>query len=56
MFSAAVAAVKDHRELTNWEAYTCGVLYWFGAPPKQYVHKFRHSLLIEPAARLNNVG
>ena len=32
MFSAAVAATRDDRELTNWEAYTCGLLYWIGSP------------------------
>jgi hypothetical protein len=41
IFSAAVAANRDHRELTYWEAYTCGVLYWFGQPPKQYVRKIK---------------
>jgi hypothetical protein len=51
MFSAAVAGVKDGRELTNWEAYTCGLLYWFGQPPAKYVRKIKHSWLIEPAAR-----
>jgi hypothetical protein len=50
MFSAAVAAVKDGRELTNWEAYSCGLLYWVGQPPKQYIRKTHHSELdvIEP--------
>jgi hypothetical protein len=51
MFSAAVAASKDGRELTNWEAYSCGLLYWVGQPPKQYVRKIKHSWLIEPVAR-----
>jgi hypothetical protein len=41
MFSASVAATRDHRELTYWEAYTCGMLYWFGKPPKQYVRKIK---------------
>jgi hypothetical protein len=56
LLSAAVAATKDGRELTYWEAYTCGVLYWFGKPPKQYVRKFKHSWLIEPSARRVQVG
>ena len=42
LFSAAVAAAKDGRELTSLEAFTCGSLYWFGQPPKQYVHKIKH--------------
>jgi len=51
LFSAAVAATKDGRELTYLEAYTCGVLYWFGQPPKQNIRKIKHSWLLEPQAR-----
>ncbi len=51
MFSAAVAAGKDGRELTYWEAYTCGVLYWFDKPPKQYIRKIKQSWRVEPVAR-----
>lgn len=42
MLSAAVAGMKDNRELTYWEAYTCGLLYWFGKPPPKYVRSFKH--------------
>jgi hypothetical protein len=51
MFSAAVAATRDDRELTNWEAYTCGLLYWIGKPPKQYIRKIHHSELLMPESR-----
>jgi hypothetical protein len=51
MFSAAVAATRDDRELTNWEAYTCGLLYWIGKPPKQYIRKIHHSALTVPETR-----
>ena len=41
LLSAAVAAGRDGRELTYWEAYTCGALYWVGEPPRQYVRRIR---------------
>jgi hypothetical protein len=34
MLSAAVAGWHDHRQLTYWEAYTCGLLYWIPKPPE----------------------
>jgi hypothetical protein len=38
ILSGAVANFKDHRQLTYWEAWTCGLLYWFGKPPMQPHH------------------
>jgi hypothetical protein len=35
--SGIVANFKDNRQLTYWEAWTCGLLYWFGVPPQQQV-------------------
>jgi hypothetical protein len=56
MLSAAVAGNKDGRELTYWEAYTCGLLYWFGKPPPKYVRKIKHSWLIEAEPVARRVG
>jgi hypothetical protein len=36
-FSGIVANFKDNRQLTTAEAWTCGLLYWFGVPPQQQV-------------------
>jgi hypothetical protein len=40
ILSALVADFRDHRQLTNWEAWTCGLLYWFPmpTPPKHAPH------------------
>jgi hypothetical protein len=38
ILSGLVANFKDHRQLTYWEAWTCGLLYWFGKPPMQPHH------------------
>ncbi len=38
ILSGMVANFKDHRQLTYWEAWTCGLLYWFGKPPMQPHH------------------
>ena len=40
LLSAGVASFKDNRPLTNWEAYTCGLLYWIPMPAKP---KKRHA-------------
>jgi len=29
VLSGVVANFKDNRQLTYWEAWTCGLLYWF---------------------------
>jgi hypothetical protein len=34
VLSALVADFKDNRQLTNWEAWTCGLLYWIPLPPQ----------------------
>jgi hypothetical protein len=38
VLSAVVANFKDNRELANWEAWTCGLLYWvpMPSPPKKH--------------------
>jgi hypothetical protein len=35
ILSGAVANFRDKRQLTYAEAWTCGLLYWFGKPPAQ---------------------
>ena len=35
ILSGAVANFRDNRQLTYAEAWTCGLLYWFGKPPAQ---------------------
>jgi hypothetical protein len=35
IFAGAVANFRDNRQLTYAEAWTCGLLYWFGRPPAQ---------------------
>jgi hypothetical protein len=35
ILSGAVANFRDNRQLTYPEAWTCGLLYWFGRPPAQ---------------------
>jgi hypothetical protein len=39
VLSAFVAGIRDHRELTTAEAWTCGLLYWIPMPyqPKPVV-------------------
>jgi hypothetical protein len=37
ILSGIVANFKDNRQLTTAEAWTCGLLYWFGVPPQQQV-------------------
>jgi hypothetical protein len=32
VFTGAVANFKDNRQLTYWEAWTCGLAYWFWLP------------------------
>jgi hypothetical protein len=39
ILSAVVADFKDNRQLTNGEAWTCGLLYWIPMPPAP---KHRH--------------
>jgi len=34
--SAAAANWRDNRELTNAEAHSCGVLYWFTGPNQEW--------------------
>ena len=41
IFSAAVVANRDHRELTLGEAWTCGVAGLFAGRPAPYVPKHR---------------
>jgi hypothetical protein len=36
ILSGMVANFKDHRQLTYWEAWTCGVLYWFKESPMHH--------------------
>ncbi|WP_159454607.1 hypothetical protein [Rhodoplanes sp. JGI PP 4-B12] len=42
VFTGAVANFKDNRQLTFWEAWTCGLAYWFWVPgqmpPKARTH------------------
>jgi hypothetical protein len=41
VFTGAVANFKDNRQLTYWEAWTCGLAYWFWLPgqmPKTAAH------------------
>jgi hypothetical protein len=42
VFTGAVANFKDNRQLTWWEAATCGLAYWFWMPgqipPKARAH------------------
>jgi hypothetical protein len=42
VFTGAVANFKDNRQLTYWEAWTCGLAYWFWLPgpmpPKARAH------------------
>jgi hypothetical protein len=40
--SAAVANWKDNRELTRWEAWSCGLLYWIPDPNWPSKKKVRH--------------
>jgi hypothetical protein len=37
IMSGIVANFRDNRQLTYAEAWTCGLLYWFGLPPQQQV-------------------
>ncbi len=49
IFSAMVANWKDNRQLTNWEAWTCGLLYWVPLPPpppKPHKHHHKAALLV----------
>ena len=42
VFTGAVANFKDNRQLTYWEAWTCGLAYWFWLPgpmPKTAAHR-----------------
>ena len=39
ILSGIVANFKDNRRLTYAEAWTCGLLYWFGQPPAQQKHR-----------------
>jgi hypothetical protein len=39
ILSGIVANFKDNRQLTYAEAWTCGLLYWFGQPPAQQKHR-----------------
>ena len=48
VLSAMVANWKDNRQLTYWEAYTCGLLYWIpraAAPPKPHKHHHKAAIL-----------
>jgi len=41
MISAADASVRQNRELTVQEAWSCGVLYWFNPPKQRVVRRVR---------------
>jgi hypothetical protein len=44
ILSAFHANYRDNRELTQPEAWTCGLLYWFSYPtPKQQIRRARRS-------------
>ena len=42
IFSAMVANWKDNRQLTYWEAWTCGLLYWIPMPPQPKPRHHHH--------------
>ena len=49
ILSGIVADFKDNRQLTYWEAWTCGLLYWIPLPPqppKKGKHPHHTSALI----------
>jgi hypothetical protein len=46
VLSALVADFKDNRQLTNWEAWTCGLLYWVPMPQQPKQRRSHHSALI----------
>jgi hypothetical protein len=35
VLSAAVADLRDNRELSTWEAWTCGLAFWLAKPASQ---------------------
>ena len=47
LLSAAVANWKDNRQLTYWEAWTCGLLYWIPMPPKPPKRHHHAALLVD---------
>lgn len=52
VLSALVANWRDNRQLTYWEAYTCGLLYWIprpAEPPKPRSHRHKAALLLNRA-------
>jgi hypothetical protein len=50
ILSALVADFKDNRQLTYWEAWTCGLLYWIPLPPKQKHHHMSELVVDRPRA------
>jgi len=49
LLSGIVANYKDNRQLTYWEAWTCGLLYWIPRPQEPKPTKRHHhaALLID---------
>jgi len=41
VFTGAVANFKDNRQLTYWEAWTCGLAYWFWLPTQVRTNSHR---------------
>jgi hypothetical protein len=41
VFTGAVANFKDNRQLTYWEAWTCGLAYWFWMPSQVRTNSHR---------------
>jgi hypothetical protein len=41
VFTGAVANFKDNRQLTYWEAWTCGLAYWFWMPTQVRTNSHR---------------
>jgi hypothetical protein len=48
ILSALVADFKDNRQLTYWEAWTCGLLYWIPLPPKPKHHHMSELVVDRP--------
>jgi hypothetical protein len=46
VLSAIVADFKDNRQLTTWEAWSCGLLYWIPMPQQPKPRHSHHSALI----------
>ena len=50
VLSSVVADFKDNRQLTYWEALTCGLLYWVPMPqqpPKKHHRSHTSALIVD---------